>query len=279
MKKITSILMSMCLLLALFACNSADKPTDAQGTASPANGEISELLISGLPEGDFVLTWEMLKSDYEVTEREAMLRKSSGDERLVRAKGVLLENILRRHGVEQREIDGLMTHASDGYAIELNKKQLEEREVLLAFEIDGEELELPRIVIPEERGMYWTKFLIAIEIQGKIEEIAVTKELSLTEIIEKLKDKAEEFKYYDAICLGIPTEYILEEIGVSDPVPVVIKAKDGLTRNEKFEMFAGQLIVFEGTQYAPLYIGANLPRGMRVKEVVSVQIGGILLVG
>jgi len=92
-----------------------------------------------------------------------------------------------------------------------------------------------------------------------------------------LSGQIEEYTYHGAECKALPTALLLEAIEAGPVDLVTITAVDGLVKNERFSIFAGQYIVFEGTADAPLFIGPDLPEGMRVKNIESIQIGGVLV--
>jgi len=271
-KKFCALLLTACLLSALFSCN--------DNTQEQPQTDTAEITFTGLPEGDFTLTAAQLKSDYEITELEASTVKSDGEERLVHAKGVLLEAVLQKHGVSQKDFGAITTEGDGGesvYSITIQDDILHSRDILIAFEIDGEAIQ-PRVVIPGERAMYWTKFLSAIKFESQSKPKEVTKTLSLDEIIEKLKPRAENYKYYDSICKALPVALILDEIGAEKTEFVYLESLVGpLSKKERYSVFAAQLIVFEGTEDAPLFIGPDLAVGMRVKNIDSFQVGGILV--
>ena len=270
------------LAAAADAITKAGGDPKAYGFVSAAEkAEGAEISFTGLPGGDFTLTGRQLKNDFEVTELDAVSINSKGTEKQVRARGVLLETVLKERGLSQADFDSAAVSAPDGYAISVPGSVLRARDILIAFEINGEPLDFPRLVVPEERAMYWIKNLRSIDFSGygqaQAEEQPVTREISLGDLIERLKDRAEEYKYYDEICKALPISLLLNEIYAPKTANIIIKSADSLTRTEKYETFAAQLLVFEGTEAAPLYTGPELPAGMRVKNVVSFQIGGVLV--
>ncbi|MDR0531319.1 MAG: FMN-binding protein [Oscillospiraceae bacterium] len=235
-----------------------------------------EIVFKGLPQGEFILTGATLKSDYEVVERDTVSVNSKGTRNDVHAKGVLLETILQSLGASQKDFASITANATDGYSITIPDSVLQLREILIAFEINGEALE-PRMVIPDERAMYWVKFLHEMVFSGETREEPVTKELKLGELIEKLRGQAEDYKYFDKTGRALPLQLLLEEINAAPTEFVTIRSADGLTKVEKYDTFAAQTLVFEGLPEAPLYIGPNLPEGMRVKNLQSFQVGGVLV--
>ena len=251
-------------------------PKDFGFVSVAERADDTQIVITGLPEGDFILTGAMLKSNYEITELDTVSINSKGTQKDVHAKGVLLETVLQECGVSQLEFDSVTANSTDGYAITIPSDVLRTRDILIAFETNGEAI-APRLVIPEERAMYWAKLLGSIELSGQAQEEPVTAELSLDGLIERLRDQAEDYKYYDETCRALPMALLLEAIGAEQTTFVTIRSVDGLCKVEKYETFAAQMLLFEGTPDAPLYIGPNLPTGMRMKNVESIQVGGILV--
>ena len=233
-----------------------------------------EIAFTGLPEGGFALTGEQLRGDYEITELDALSINSKGTEKTVHAKGVLLETILRAHGVSAQDFDTATAMADDGYTISIPESVLHGRDILIAFETNGEDIP-PRFVVPGERAMYWVKLLSSIELVGAVPEEAVTREIDLGELIERLKNQARPYEYKEEQCLALPMALLLAEIDAGEAEFVTVKSADGLTKTEKYDTFAGQVLVIEGTPDAPLYTGPELPAGMRVKRVTGIQVGGV----
>jgi len=244
-----------------FGFVSAGERTDSAG-----------IVFTGLPGGDFTLTGAQLKGDYERTELDAISINSKGTEKQVHAQGVLLETILQKQGVSVKDFDSVTATATDGYTITIPSEVLHSRDILIAFETNGEAI-APRFVVPGERAMYWVKLLSEIAFEGAAEEVPVTRELDLGELIDRLKEQAVDYDGHKAI----PIARLLEEIGAGETDFVTMTSADGLTKTEKYDIFAGQLLVLEGTPDAPLYTGPDLPAGMRLKNVASFQVGGVLV--
>jgi len=191
---------------------------------------------------------------------------------------VLLETILQSRGLSQKDFDSATATATDGYSITVPGKLLQSRDILIAFETNGEAI-APRFVVPEERAMYWVKLLHTIALAGPMEPGPIVKVIALADLIDVLKDQAEDYQYLGSICKALPLSLVLE-MGIFSGVDtdfVTIKSTDGLTKTEQYATFAAQMLLFEGTADAPLYIGRDLPAGMRVKNVESFQVGCILV--
>jgi len=269
-RKCFAPLLAACLALALCACGNGAAPAEVNIP------EETDIVVSGLPAGDFTLTGAQLRGDFELTELDAVSINSKGVEKDVHARGVLLETILRAHGASLADFDSAIGAATDGYMIAIPESVLHGRDILIAFETDGEEI-APRFVVPGERAMYWVKQLCAIELIAAVPEQPVEREVSLSELIERLQDRAQPYEHKDIACLALPMALLLAELDAGEAEFVTIMSADGLTKTEKYDTFAGQLLVIEGTPDAPLYTGPDLPSGMRVKHVESIQIGGVLV--
>jgi len=265
-RKTPSILPALLLAAALLfaACG----PGERAGSAG--------IRFTGLPGGEYTLTGARLKGDYALSEVDAISINSEGTKTQVHAKGVFLETILQKQGASVMDFDSITATATDGYAITIPSEVLHGRDILIAFETNGEAAD-PCFVVPGERAMYWVKFLSEIAFEKTVEEAPVTEEIALDALIEQLKDKAVDYKYKDADCRAIPIAALLEAIGAEETDSVTLTAADGLTKTEKYELFAGQLLVTEGTPDAPLYTGPELPAGMQVKHVASIRVGGVLV--
>ena len=95
---------------------------------------------------------------------------SSGEETEMNVSGGLLGELLEIHGISQIELNGIRVTAVDGYSMEIPSEVLKNRDIILAYEIDGKPLleknRPVRIIIPGERAMYWVSAVSTIEISG-----------------------------------------------------------------------------------------------------------------
>ena len=261
----------------------ADAVTQAGGNPKdygfvPANerSDGAEIAVSGLPGGEFTLTGAQLKSGYETIELDTTALNKEDTQRPVHAKGVMLEAVLQEHGASLKDFEAITATAADGYSITIPGEVLRIRDLLLAFEIDGEAID-PRFVVPEERTMYWVKSVQSIALERAAPQAPVTKEIALTELIEQLREQAQDYEYGGTACRALPLDLVLQTTGAKKSDFVTLRSADGLTKTEQYDTFAAQLLVFEGTPDAPVYTGPDLHEGMRLKNVVSIQSGGILV--
>lgn len=235
---------------------SVDKKTDGQ-----------EIQITGLAE-DKIITGDEIKAMTPV-EFDAISIDASGTQTPTKGKGVKLESILAQYGESQKNYDAIVLNATDGYAIEIPREVLAIRDVIIAYEINGAASDL-RTVVPDERAMYWVKFLNKIDIKGAVSAVE-TENLMLLETAV-LQCTSEEYKYYDALDQAISISQLLEKTGVEKADTVDVTGIDGWARTENYNLYAKQYIKITG-ENVPMFIGPDLPEGMRMKDMLSNKIG------
>ncbi|WP_415930872.1 molybdopterin-dependent oxidoreductase [Zhenpiania hominis] len=122
------------------------------------------ITLSGLEGGDRSITVKDLKEMECVTKKTHSTSDKIGE---VRATGPLLDTVLEPYGVSQSEFSKVKIYAKDDYAITLSKDILDEKEMILAFGMDGmpldEEDKPVRIIIPESDSAYWIRMVEKIE--------------------------------------------------------------------------------------------------------------------
>ncbi len=242
--------------------------------------ETVTITITGLPDGDVTITGEQLKNDFEPYEVEAISVSSSGEEKKTHAIGVKLETILEKYGASQKNYGAVVTTATDGYSIEIPDGILQTRDIVIAYEVNGE-AQHPRTVVPDERAMYWSKFLSRIELisSDAVEKATISSILLLDTMIENLQDISEDYKHYDSMNKAIPIQKMLDRYVPEKTDFVAMKSVDKLSKNEKYDNFTAEYIMYTGVEREiPLFVGPDLPEGMRVKQLLSVQIGETVIV-
>lgn len=225
------------------------------------------ITIIGLSDDEVIINGAELKS-MESVEKKAVSIDSNGDESEITAKGVLLSSILKEHNASMEQYNSIVATASDGYSVEIPADVLHKRDVVIAYEINGEPVDL-RTVVPDERAMYWVKFISKIEMMREMKISEATNAVILETAIRQLK--LEDYKYYDSQDKAVSIDSILKKYFVvkSDFVQLVA---DDMKKNEKYSVFSGQYIKISGED-APLFIGPDLPEGMRVKNLIYTKIG------
>lgn len=236
--------------------------TDAEEAAGSQT-----ITIVGLANDEVVINGAELKS-MEAVERKAVSIDSKGEKSETAAKGVLLSSILKEHNASMEQFNSLVATASDGYSVEIPAEILHKRDVVIAYEINGEPVDL-RIVVPDERAMYWVKFISKIEMMREIKNSEATKAVILETAVSQLK--LEDYKYYDSQDKAVSIDSILEKY-FTDKSDFVQLEADDMKKNEKYSVFSGQYIKISGDD-APMFVGPDLPEGMRVKNLIYAKVG------
>jgi hypothetical protein len=233
-----------------------------------------------LPSGEFDFTRSDLIKNFPAVTVDAVCADSPGEEIYTRAVGVKLEDILALHGASQKDYSAALTTASDGYAIEIPENILQTRDIVIAYEVNGKE-ERPRTVIPNERAMYWAKSLAKIELveANELKKEDVTEALFLDTITAHMLDAAVDCKYFVDINKAFPVAAMLDRYARDKPRFVSYRSTDNLAKNEKYGTFAREYIMFTGDKNViPMFTGPELPVGMRVKQLLSIQVGSANIV-
>ena len=208
-------------------------------------------------------------------ERDVVLIRKSGEEKNFRVKGALLADLLESLGKDQKNLSGIRFIAGDGYMIEVGAEILANRDIIMAYEIDDQPLEEGvkpiRIVIPEERGMYWVKNLIQIEILAAREVLPLSKLIILDTAVQNLA--RHEYEYHGSMDKAVAAaDLFKDEVPMGQLDTVYIKATDGLEKNEKTKLFNTGFIKFTGAN-SPAFVSPDIPRGMHVKDILWLSKG------
>lgn len=234
-------------------------------------GEV--LVLSGLLEEDIQLTVTELKALQKVT-KDLVSVNSAGRESHFTVGGALLRDVLSLYQIKQENVLGIRLVAGDGYAIDVTAEIVKERDIILAYEIDGQPLDERtkplRAIVPEERSMYWVRNLVRIEILGYEKTQEVTKVFFL-EPLSSLYT-VEDYPYYDDVDKAIFIGGLMEYLALETPERVQMTASDSFEKNETAEIFLSGYLKITG-RYAPLFASPDLPRGMHVKDIVFFTYG------
>lgn len=153
--------------------------------------------------------------------------------------------------------------------MEVPKEVLEARDIILAYEINGEPLHEKtkpiRAIVPGERSMYWVRNLVKIEILEAATAEAVSKLMFLESVVSSMEEH--DYTYYESIDKAVLCKKL--------PLPeeddtVYLKSSDGLDKNEKAEVFLNEGYIKITGEASPAYLSPNLPKGMHVKELLWV---------
>ena len=262
------------IILVLVGCGQSLEPnedsSDPDDKTSTVDDTTEGIILAGIGGGDIKVTIDEIKELKKVNE-DVISLSSSGEETELNISGGLLEELLIKHNVSQTELDSIRITATDGYSMEIPSEILKNRDIVLTYEVEGEPLlkedEPLRIVIPEERAMYWVRSVSKIEVVEKKTAAGkqVEKVLIFDAAISNL-DK-QDYEYYEDLDKAIKIDDLLSEFVPEGKEQVFIKASDGLQRNETRETFKDAFIKITG-ENSPMFLSPDLPEGMHVKGIL-----------
>jgi len=244
-----------------------------QETAGVENGVSLSLTIVNGGQEIVISMDEILKLD--VVEKEVTPVPREDEEAQARlVKGVLLEDVFQEFaGISQKDPEAIRLVAGDGYSIEVAKDLLQTREIILAFELDGEPLEgweKPlRSVVPDVFEMYWVKNLEKIEVVEARSAADIEKIIMLESRISYITDQ--EYDYYGEADRAVKISDLLLEFE-DDPENVYAQSVDGLEKNEKPDIFKSAYLKYTGSD-SPMFLSEDLPHGMWIKEMLYFTFG------
>lgn len=277
-KRIGSFLIIFTLIFAMIGCSN-NKKNDTK-TSSNVNVKIQDkLLITGFTDGQIEISVEDVKK-YTPVEKSVSGKDSAGKEVKMNAKGTLLEDVLEANGKSQKEIEALRLVAGDGYSIEVPNEILKNRDILLAYETNGKEIENNtkpfRAIIPNERAMYWVKNLVKIEVLNNVEQSKINKIIFIeTGVSELVK---QDFEYKGAKDKAIKNKELIEKFCGNSSLDILhIKAADGLEKNEQMKNFVMGDLKITGKD-SPAFLSEKLPAGMHVKDILWLSCGQTVFV-
>ena len=214
--------------------------------------------------------------DFDTVEMEAATVDSENKESIRHVKGVLLEDLLKEYlTISLSDIYSIRFTAGDGYAIEVPPEIVQEREVILAYEMYGKPLEEKkkplRAVIPDERTMYWVGNLIEIELIEGHDIKEITGIVFIDSLVKVLK--IQDYDYYGSNDRAVLTADLLMEFREKQEQDFIIMlSSDGLEKNEEKEIFKDGYLKITGDG-APAFLDPELPNGMWVKNIFAIFYG------
>ena len=267
------IFIVFCITL-LTACN------NGQGTETTskdvAQGGNDTITITGLQEGNIKVSVDEIKELEKIT-KDVISISSSGEEKEMNVTGGLLEELLQKRNVSLKDLDGLRFVALDGYSIDIPKDIVQSRDIMLGYKIDGQpldkELEPIRIIIPDERAMYWVSQLAEIQLIGTSEP-AKSEEDTLSNLIflDSAITTLETVNYGDTEDEAIKTSDLLDSYTQGKGGEVYLKASDNFEKSESNEVFSDAFIKITG-ENVPMLGAPDMPKGMTVKDLLWFTVG------
>ena len=266
MKKHLWIFALLMIAVMIPGCASTDVP--------PNTPQDESIVIAGLVTGDATYTVEQLKA-LDAFSGHVEGADSAGDAVEFDVTGAYFTDVLEQNGSSQAELAGIRISATDGYSVEVSQDILAARDIILAYELNGEPLDADsapiRVIIPDERAMYWVRMVAKIEVIS----VRTPEEVSGVYFMETLYSDAdyEDYEYLGERYQTLNTKTILTSYPGNGGSVVLMTAADGLKKNETVENFYKGAITMTG-ENAPEFFSATLPEGMFVKELILFKYGG-----
>ncbi len=268
-KKLCILSLMIVLVLIFTACSDSESKV----TSKEKEAEDS-IIISGIEDSDIQIKLDEIK-DLEAITRDVISIDSNGDKKEYTVTGALFDEVLKKYGKSQKDITVIRLIAGDGYSIEVPNEVLKNRELILAYEINGEPLDEKtqplRAVVPDERAMYWVRNLLQIEVIKNVEKTEISKVVFLETAVENIEQH--DYTYYESVDKAVKVNELISTFEeISDDKTVYLKASDGLEKNETSEIFTSGYIKVTGKE-TPLFLLPDLPKGMHVKEMLLFTYG------
>ncbi len=227
-----------------------------------------KLVIVGFSDGDIEVTAAALKALPTVT-KDVVSVNSSGTAKKFSITGPTFADLLAKFDKSQSSLEAIRFVAGDGYSIEVPAEVLQNRQIILAYLMDGEPLDEKsqpvRAVIPEERAMYWVRNLVKIEILGVDEQVAVERVHFLETAVGQLETV--DYTYYESLDQAVSVQDLLTNLAMTDDSSIQLRAVDGLNKSEDQKIFSNGYIKVTGTD-VPLFLSPEIPKGMYVKHIL-----------
>lgn len=224
--------------------------------------------ITGVGEEHVIDVAEMVEQ-YEAVELYVTSVDSAGETNEYHIKGVKLDDVLAGENIDTATFSSLRAVASDGYAIEVPKEIVEAREIVLAYEINGEALaddsKPVRLIVPEERSMYWVRNMVNLDLIQETASAEVRKVIFLDTAVADLP--SEPYVYYDAEDTAVSMTDLLSTYGEEGTEDLYFASADGLEKDETRENVELGYLKITGEE-RPLFLSPELPKGMHIKQVL-----------
>lgn len=294
-----SILVVAMVIAMISGCSQTTSDEDLyNGEASDANGSKGDVTVND-SNGDTAknksnagykyegaLKFSGFETDFEVAYDEIFSKEatevlvkhvsSTGEEAENTVKGVLLETLLQEQGLSQKDFATLRMVAGDGYAIDVTSEILMDKDIILAYEFDGQPLDEKkqplRVAIDDVRSMFFVSNLaeiVAVSVDAEEAKVEVSEMILLETAVAGL-DK-EPFTYYESEDEAVFAADLIQAYVDETTQAVEFVASDGFEKSEDFNVVNDGFIKVTGDK-APLFTGKDLPIGMNVKYIMEMEV-------
>jgi DMSO/TMAO reductase YedYZ molybdopterin-dependent catalytic subunit len=226
-----------CIVLIALFCTGFSMASRAS-SSGVTTSDTKKILITGYSNKDLEVSVGEIKNLPQV-KRDVVSVNSNGEKKTFSVIGGDFDALLKKLNISKDGIGGLRLYSTDGYSVEVPEAIVKSRQIVLSYLKNGAELGEDGpilIVIPEERAMYWAKMLSKIEIIKKIKKVDIecvnfVEAMGKSKIINSYKDLSGKHK-------AIKCSDLIKLISAKNkPNYVILKASDGLEKNETLENF------------------------------------------
>jgi len=244
------------------------------GCSKPNAAVEANIKITGFDDNlEIVFTPSDLK-DLPVYDGKVEGADSEGNPVVYQVKGAYLKDLLEKNGKSLSDIQGLRMVATDGYSIDVQKDIIQNRDIILGYEMDGKPLDEKnaplRVFIPEERAMYWVRMVSEfVVVRGKSAQ-----DTACIYMLETLAGHIalEDYEFFRSLDKAINTEKFIEEYPAEGQDTILLAGADGLEKVETLDNLKKGVIKVTG-KYAPMFVSDVLPVGMHVKDLLYFKYG------
>lgn len=245
----------------------------SQPTAEEEN--MGSFTVTGMGEDRVISVADMIEQ-YEAVEMDVTSEDSAGEINEYHVKGIRLADVLAGEGITEADYSSMRAVAGDGYAIEVPQEIVAIRDIVLAYEIDGEALSEDskpiRLIVPEERSMYWVRNMVILDLIQSKQVAETTKVVFLDTAVADLNQ--EPYTYYDSEDLAVSMTELIDTYGVEATDDMYFVSADGLEKDETRDNVELGYLKITGED-TPLFLSPDLPKGMHIKQVLSFSQPGI----
>ncbi|QRN84735.1 molybdopterin-dependent oxidoreductase [Clostridia bacterium] len=259
----------LCLLAIVLLVAGCSQPT--------ANEEESmgSFTVTGIGDERVISVADIIEQ-YDAVEMDVTSVDSAGETNEYHVKGVRLADVLAGEGISAEDYSSMRAVAGDGYAIEVPQEIVEIRDIVLAYEMDGEALPEDskpiRLIVPEERSMYWVRNMATLDLMQTKQVVETTKIVFLDTAVADLTQ--EPYTYYDSEDMAVSMTELLATYGVEGSDDIYFVSADGLEKEETRDNVELGYLKITGED-TPLFLSPDLPKGMHIKQVLSFSQPGI----
>ncbi len=286
------LMMAVIMVVGMTGCGNKESDTTTEATTEVTAEETAEataeatedtqenvvdtntLTIQGLGEEAFSFTLEEVMA-FEPYEEEISSTTSSGEIKTAAIKGATLDDLLESKGYTTANCESIRIVASDGYEIAVPSDVIANKTIVVAYEENGaayDEFGAFRVVIPDERAMYWVRG--TIELNFEYSE-TVSSEITQIVFLENVYEDVplEDYTYYESVDQAVSIASLMETYAtVTDATSGAFVASDGLETEQTVDVLQTGYIKMTG-ENAPLFISPDMPKGMQVKGVQYLVVG------